>query len=103
VFFKSSRLAHHYKGEVLMTLDRPTLVPEPDANDGKQWSEIDLEDLAPALKDGGTIEGAAFFLGRAGTMEDVRRKAEELGLATAATLFKGSNFFDPKRYERRPP
>jgi hypothetical protein len=44
---------------------------------------MDLEDLALALKDGGTIEGAAFFLCRAGTIEDVRRKAKELGLVTA--------------------
>jgi hypothetical protein len=28
----------------------------------------------------GTIEGAADFLGRWGTQQDVRRKAEELGL-----------------------
>jgi hypothetical protein len=36
-----------------------------------------------ALEDGGTIEGAAFFLCRAGTVEDVRRKARELGLIEA--------------------
>jgi hypothetical protein len=83
VHFKIKPLGSPLQGRELMTLDRPTLVPEPDANDGKQWSEIDLEDLALALKDGGAIEGAAFFLGRAGTVENVRRKAEELGLATA--------------------
>ena len=53
---------------------------EHDINDGKAWSENDLEDLALALKDGGTIEGAADFLGRWGTQEDVRKRAEELGL-----------------------
>jgi hypothetical protein len=60
----------------------PTLVPdqEADRNDGKDWSEADLQDLALALQDGGTIEGAAFFLCRAGTVEDVRLKARELGL-----------------------
>ena len=60
----------------------PTLVPdqEADGNDGKEWSEADLDDLALALQDGGTIEGAAFFLGRAGNVEDVRLKARELGL-----------------------
>jgi hypothetical protein len=65
-----------------MTMVDPTLVPdqEPDRNDGKEWSATDLEDLALALKDGGTIEGAAFFLCRAGTIEDVRLKARELGL-----------------------
>jgi hypothetical protein len=56
-----------------------------DLNDGKPWSEDDLEDLALALKDGGTIEGAAHFLCRAGSIEDVRKKAEELGLVSENT------------------
>ena len=47
----------------LMTAKQPTLVPEHDANDGKEWSAMDIEDLALALKDGGTVEGAAYFLG----------------------------------------
>ena len=63
-------------------MTEPTLVPEEihDLCDGKEWSASDLEDLALALRDGGTIEGAAYFLCRAGTVEDVRRKAKELGL-----------------------
>jgi hypothetical protein len=62
--------------------DEPTLVPEqgPDIKDGKEWSAADVEDLSLALKDGGTVEGAAFFLGRAGTINEVRQKAHELGL-----------------------
>jgi len=62
--------------------DHPTLVPnqEPDRNDGKDWSAADLEDLALALRDGGSVEGAAYFLCRAGTIEEVRQKAKELGL-----------------------
>ena len=62
--------------------DNPTLVPEQeqDRNDGKEWSAVDLEDLALALKDGGTVEGAAYFLCRGGTIEEVRQKAKELGL-----------------------
>ena len=64
----------------MMTAKQPTLVPEQDANDGKQWSAADLEDLALALKDGGTVEGAAYFLSRAGPIEEVHRKAKELGL-----------------------
>jgi hypothetical protein len=60
----------------------PTLVPEQcqDIKDGQEWSAADVEDLALALKDGGTVEGAAYFLCRAGTVEDVHQKAEELGL-----------------------
>ena len=55
--------------------DNPTLVPEQeqDRNDGKEWSVVDLEDLALALKDGGTVEGAAYFLYRGGTIEEVRQ------------------------------
>ena len=62
--------------------DHPTLVPdqEQDRNDGKQWSRDDIEDLTLALKDGGSIEGAAYFLCRGGSVEDVRQKAKELGL-----------------------
>ena len=51
-----------------------------DLNDGKPWSQHDLDDLALALKDGGTIEGAAYFLCRSGSKEEVRKKAEELGV-----------------------
>ena len=51
-----------------------------DIYDGHPWTEMDLEDLKPALKSGSTIEDAAHHLCRSGTVEDVRRKAEELGL-----------------------
>ena len=63
-------------------MTRPTLVPDQEQarNDGKEWSVADLDDLALALKDGGTIEGAAYFLCRGGTIDDVRHKAKELGL-----------------------
>ena len=62
--------------------DEPTLVPEQcqDIKDGQEWSAEDVEDLALALKDGGSIEGAAYFLCRAGSVDDVRQKARELGL-----------------------
>jgi hypothetical protein len=63
-------------------MTNPTLVPqqEQDRNDGKEWSAADLDDLALSLKDGGTIEGAAYFLCRGGTVDEVRQKAKELGL-----------------------
>jgi hypothetical protein len=60
--------------------NQPTLVPEQDANDGREWSAADVEDLRLALKDGGSVEGAAYFLCRGGTIEEVRQKAKELGL-----------------------
>jgi hypothetical protein len=51
-----------------MVVESPTLQwqydAEHDTNDGKPWSTADLEDLALALKDGGTIEGAALFVER---------------------------------------
>jgi hypothetical protein len=54
--------------------------PDHDANDGREWTEMDIEDLRHELKHGGTVESAARLLCRWGTKEDVRRKAEELGL-----------------------
>lgn len=41
---------------------------------------MDVRDLTAALKYGDTIEEAATHLCRSGTVNDVRRKAEELGL-----------------------
>jgi hypothetical protein len=55
--------------------------PLQDVNDGKPWPEIDLFDLRNSLAHGGSIEEVAAFLCRAGTVEEVRRKAEELGAA----------------------
>jgi hypothetical protein len=49
-------------------------------NDGKSWSEMDLFDLRKSLAYGRSIEEVAGFLCRSGTVEEVRRKAEELGL-----------------------
>jgi hypothetical protein len=51
-----------------------------DTNDGKAWVEMDVEDLRASLKAGKSIEEAASVLCRAGTVDDVRRKAEELDL-----------------------
>jgi hypothetical protein len=54
--------------------------PIQDRNDGKPWSEMDLFDLRNSLAFGRSIEEIAGFLCRAGTVEEVKRKAEELGL-----------------------
>jgi len=54
--------------------------PSQDINDGKPWSEKDLFDLRNSLTYGRSIEEVAGFLCRSGTVEGVRRKAEELGL-----------------------
>jgi len=51
-----------------------------DIYDGKAWNEMDVRDLTASLLCGDTIEEAAEFLCRSGTIDDVRRKAEELGL-----------------------
>ena len=51
-----------------------------DANDHTKWTDTDIDDLKAHLECGGTIEGAAEHLCRSGTVEDVRKKAEELGL-----------------------
>jgi len=52
--------------------------PEHDTNDGKEWSEMDLEDLRNALACGGSIEDAAIFLCRRGTQDEVSKKGEEM-------------------------
>jgi hypothetical protein len=49
-------------------------------NDGKPWTELDVRVLMAALRVGETIEEAADHLCRSGAVNDVRRKAEELGL-----------------------
>jgi hypothetical protein len=43
-----------------------------DIDDGVPWTEMDVEDLTAALNHRSTIED--------GTVNDVRRKAEDLGL-----------------------
>jgi hypothetical protein len=58
-------------------LDRVKLV---DAADGQEWSDGDLWDLRNSLEYGRSIEDVASLLCRSGTVDDVRRKAEELGL-----------------------
>jgi hypothetical protein len=51
-----------------------------DTYDGAPWTEMDVEDLIAALRSGATIEDAAQHLCRSGTVDEVRRKAEVLGL-----------------------
>jgi hypothetical protein len=51
-----------------------------DLNDGKEWSPMDIADLKRAIKTGASIEAVAQFLCRSGTVEEVERKARELGL-----------------------
>ena len=63
-----------------------------DIYDSEPWNEMDVEYLTAALQSGDTIEDAAHDLCRSGTVEDVRRKAEELGL-----LDRGSHS-TPKGY-----
>ena len=51
-----------------------------DIYDGEPWTDMDIDDLIAAIRHGDTIEETAQFLCRSGTLKDVRRKAEELGL-----------------------
>ena len=51
-----------------------------DIYDGAEWTEADLEDLNAALACGSSIQKVATQLCRSGTVDDVRAKAEELGL-----------------------
>ncbi len=56
-----------------------------DTNDGIPWTDGDIDDLRFEFKHGGSIESAARFLCRQGTVEDVRQKAIELGLIESGT------------------
>jgi hypothetical protein len=64
--------------------------PIQDTNDGKSWSEMDLFDLRNSLAYGRSIEEVAGFLCRSGTVEEVRRKAEELGLLRSSYGWRGA-------------
>jgi hypothetical protein len=59
-------------------------MPIVDIYDGEPWSEMDIKDLRILLEQGSNIEEIAKFLCRAGTVDEVRRKAEELGLIEPA-------------------
>lgn len=48
-----------------------------DVKDGQPWSEMDILDLQHVLALGQSIEETARFLGRSGTIGEVRRKAKE--------------------------
>jgi hypothetical protein len=50
-----------------------------DANDGKPWTEQDLEDLKVCIDSGLTISQTAAALSREGTIEDVLRMAQQRG------------------------
>jgi len=68
----------------------PSIQPMKDTYDGEPWTEMDVRDLISSLKSGYTIEEAARHLCRLGTVEDVRRKAEELGLKYRGASSSGS-------------
>ena len=59
-----------------------------DRNDGKPWSHMDIEDLELAIRNRASLEQAAAFLCRQGSIDDVRRKATELGLARRVRAFE---------------
>ncbi|MCA1458108.1 hypothetical protein I6F35_33785 [Bradyrhizobium sp. BRP22] len=51
-----------------------------DIYDTAEWTEAAIDDLKASLEHGSTIEEAAGFLCRSGNIQDVERKARELGL-----------------------
>jgi hypothetical protein len=51
-----------------------------DIYDGAAWTEMDIDDLKAAIEHGDSPEEAAEFLCRSGSIDDVARKARELGL-----------------------
>jgi hypothetical protein len=53
---------------------------KPDIYDGAPWTPMAVDDLIATVEDGSTPEEAAGHLCRSGTVDEVKRKAEELGL-----------------------
>jgi len=51
----------------------------PDLNDGKPWSEMDIEDLKDAISHGKTLKETMTFLCRS-DWKDVAAQAKKLGL-----------------------
>jgi hypothetical protein len=51
-----------------------------DIYDGAPWTEEDVAEIQNAVARGSTIEDIAELICRSGSIEDVERKAKELGL-----------------------
>jgi hypothetical protein len=49
-----------------------------DRHDGDPWSEMAIQDMRDYLGSGKSIEWLAVYLCRSGTVDDVKRKADEL-------------------------
>ena len=56
-----------------------------DIYDGTDWTEMDLEDLKAEIEHGRSIEEAAEFLCRSGSVDEVARKCVELSLKPTAS------------------
>ena len=59
---------------------------KPDIYDGAPWTAGDVEDLRSEIEHCASIQDAAELLCRSGTVEDVTRKARELGLRPAEPM-----------------
>lgn len=51
-----------------------------DLNDGKLWSDMDVNDLRSAATYGRTLEETAEFLCRSSSLDDVAAKAKDIGV-----------------------
>jgi hypothetical protein len=51
-----------------------------DIYDGDPWTEMDIDDLKAAIEDGCSVADAAELLCRSGTVDEVEKKCDELGL-----------------------
>jgi hypothetical protein len=50
-----------------------------DENDGRPWSESDLDDLKASIESGASLAQTATLLSREGSLEDILRTAEAHG------------------------
>jgi hypothetical protein len=67
------------------TANEPTKL---DAHDGDPWSEMDIRDLTLAMKAGETVEEAASFLCRSGTVDGRSRQTRTLRLRALFDLLQ---------------
>ena len=59
-----------------------------DIYDGADWTEMDIEDLRASIEGGASIEDAAEFLCRSGTVDDVARKGARTWAEAKAEIMR---------------
>jgi hypothetical protein len=70
----------HTNGGPLFVSKQPAMSKDTKSNGARDWSDMDVFCLRVALENGDSIEEAAAYVFRRENIDEVRRKADELGL-----------------------